>query len=155
MARPKQRLRARIDVWNGVTDDLDAKVRVCPSPEQVARLWDSHHGWEAVLERWGWLGKWALEKLAADGRRLIRAKAGAPLTGPRRSTTPEQDQAAFEVVMRLGVHRAMRETGLGQTVLYRLLRERGVTEAPRLSQEERNRASREGLARAKAARAAA
>lgn len=154
MGRPKQRLHARIDDCHAVSDDLDARVRVRPTPEQVARLWDSHHEWEAVLERWGWLGRWSLERMAADGRRILRAKAGAPLKGARRSTTAEQDDAAFAIVMRLGVHRAM-ETGLRQTVLYRLLRKRGVTEAPRLAKEERNRASREGLARQRAARDAA
>jgi hypothetical protein len=75
--------------------------------------------------------------------------------GPRRSTTPEQEAEAFAIVKREGVHRAMRLTGLGDTVLYRILRERGIVEVPRLSAEERIRATRERTARYHAGRAAA
>lgn len=146
----------RIDDFNNVSEDLDGRVRVRPSPEQVARLWDSHHGWEACLERWGWIGRWSLEHMAVQGRRLIRAKAGQDQSrSSRRRTTPEQEAAAYEAIQRLGVCRAAEATGLSIAVIYRILRERGVEQSPRLPAGERARATREGMAKAKAARAAA
>lgn len=108
------------------------------------------------MERWGWVGKWGLERMAVDGRKILRAKAGTDIVrGHGRRTTPEQEAEAFAIAMREGVHRASQATGLGPTILYRILRERGVTEATRVSAEERSRVTREGLARAKARRAAA
>ncbi len=147
----------RIDDCNAVSDDLDGRVRVRPSPEQVARLWDSpQHGWEACLERWSWIGRWSLEHMAVQGRRLIRAKAGESQSrSSRRQTTPEQEAAAYEVIQRLGVCRAAAETGMSIAVIYRILRERGVDQSPRLPAGERARATREGMAKARAARAAA
>jgi len=146
----------RIDDCHAVADDLEGKVRVRPSPEQVARLWDSHHGWEAVMERWGWIGRWSLEHMAVQGRRLIRARVGdTTARSTRRATTPEQDAAAYEAIQRMGVCRAAEATGLSIAVIYRLLRERGVEQSPVLPAGERARATREGMARARAARAAA
>ena len=151
MSRPR---RSTAEAVHQVSEDLDSKVYKRPSPETVARIWDDY-GPENACERWAWLGRWALEKLASDGRRLQRAAAGRPVRGHARTTTPEQEQAAFEAVMQHGVHRAQRVTGLGQTVLYRILPERGVAEGPRLSAEERRRAVSDGIARGHASRRAA
>jgi hypothetical protein len=146
----------RLDDCHAVVDDLEGKVRVRPSPEAVARLWDSHHGWEACVERWGWIGRWSLEHLAMQGRQLLRARAGdTSARGKRRRTTPEQDAAAFDAIQRMGVCRAAKATGLSIAVIYRVLRERGVEQSPVLPAGERSRATREGMARARAARAAA
>ena len=108
------------------------------------------------MERWGWIGRWSLEHMAVQGRRLIRAKAGQDQSrSSRRRTTPEQEAAAYEAIQRLGVCRAAEATGLSIAVIYRILRERGVEQSPRLPAGERARATREGMAKAKAARAAA
>jgi len=94
--------------------------------------------------------------MAVQGRRLIRARAGESQSrSSRRQTTPEMDAAVFDVIQRLGVCRAAEATGLSIAVIYRILRERGVEQSPRLPAGERARATREGMARAKAARAAA
>lgn len=135
--------------------EIDASCYVRPSVEQVARLWD-FHGWEACTERWAWLGRSALERMAADGRRVARAKAGeAAVRNARRKTTVEQENAICELAMREGVHRASLAHGLRSTLVYRLLRERGVTVMPRLSDEERRRQRIDSMAKARAARAAA
>lgn len=154
MSRPHQRPRLSIDECQATKcSEIDAACYVRSSVEQVARLWDSY-GWETCVERWSWLGRWALERMAADGRRVLRAKAGevAPRSA-KRKTTPEQEDAIFAMAMREGVHRASLAHGLRSTLVYRLMR--GVTEMPRLSAEERLRQRAAGMAKARAARAAA
>jgi hypothetical protein len=143
--------RTTTEAVHQVSDDIDARIYRRPSTELVARIWDSC-GPENACERWYWLGRWALERMATDGRRMRRAASGATVRGACRATTPEQEDAAFRAIQAHGVHRAQRVTGLGATVLYRILRERGVTQAPRLSGEERGRATREGIARVRAER---
>ncbi|MFY9293455.1 MAG: hypothetical protein WAP03_22550 [Methylorubrum rhodinum] len=155
MSRPV-RSRATLDeVGTVAVSEIDAACYVRPSVETVARLWDSH-GWEACTERWSWLGRWAIERMAADGRRVMRAKAGqAPVRNARRKTSLAQEDAICDLAMREGVHRASLAHGLRSTHVYRLLRERGVTEMPRLSAEERLRIRTESMAAARAAKVAA
>lgn len=155
MSRPVRTRATLDDVGTVAVSDLDAACYVRPSVETVARLWDSH-GWEACTERWSWLGRWALERMASDGRRVMRAKAGeVPVRNARRKTTVEQENEICALAMREGVHRASLAHGLRSTQVYTLLRERGVTEMPRLSAEERLRQRAAGMAKARAARAAA
>lgn len=155
MPRPVRTRATLDDVGTVAVSDLDAACYVRPSVETVARLWDSH-GWEACVERWAWLGRWALERMASDGRRVLRARAGeAPTRNARRKTTVEQEEVIVATAMREGVHRASQAHGLRSTFVYRLLRERGVTEMPKLSTEERLRLNTASMARARAARRAA
>lgn len=156
MSRRQIRPRGSLDeVGATACSELDASCYVRPSVEQVARLWDSH-GWEACVERWSWLGRWALERMAADGRSVMRAKAGeVALRSAKRKTTVEQEDEICAMAMREGVHRASMAHGVRSTLVYRLLRERGVTEMPRLSAEERLRLNTASMAAARAARAAA
>lgn len=156
MARPHQRPRLSIDECQATAcSEIDASCYVRPSVETVAKLWDSH-GWEACVECWSWLGRWAIERMAADGRRVIRARAGEDaVRSAKRKTTVEQEDAICAMAMREGVHRASMAHGLRSTLVYRLVRERGVTEMPRLSAEERLRLNTASMAAARAARAAA
>ncbi|GAB6843007.1 hypothetical protein HNR00_003073 [Methylorubrum rhodinum] len=155
MSRPV-RTRANLDeVGTTAVSEIDAACRIRPSVETVARLWDSH-GWEACTERWSWLGRWAIERMAADGRRVLRARAGeVPVRNARRKTTVAQEEVIVATAMREGVHRAAMRHGLRSTTVYRLLRERGVTEMPTLSAEERQRQRIDSMAKARAAKVAA
>lgn len=155
MSRPV-RTRANLDdVGAHAVSEVDAACYVRPSVETVARLWDSH-GWEACVERWAWLGRWAVERMAADGRRVMRARAGeAPARDPRRKTTIEPENAICALAMKEGVHRASLAHGLRSTLVYKLLRERGVTEMPRMPDEGCRGQRAEGMAKARAARRAA
>lgn len=53
------------------TYDWNLAVYNRPSPEAVAGL-ELSHGFDACLERWGWLSEHMLRKLARKGRRLRR-----------------------------------------------------------------------------------
>lgn len=155
MSRPVRPRGSLDEVGTTKCSEIDAACYVRPSVETVAKLWESH-GWEACTERWAWLGRWALERMAADGRRVMRARAGeAPVRNAKRKTTPEQEEAICAMAMAQGVHRASMAHGLRSTLVYRLLRERGVTEMPRLSAEERFRLNTASMAAARAARRAA
>ncbi|SEO94727.1 hypothetical protein SAMN04487843_105141 [Methylobacterium sp. ap11] len=152
MGRPVRPRGSLDEVGTTACSEIDAACYVRPSVETVARLWDSH-GWEACVERWAWLGRSAIERMAADGRRVLRARAGeAPTRNVRRKTTVEQEEAICAMAMAQGVHRASMAHGLRSTFVYRLLRERGVTEMPRLSTEERLRLNTASMAAARAAR---
>lgn len=143
------------DVGSVAVSEIDASCYVRPSVETVARLWDSH-GWEACVERWAWLGRWAIERMAADGRRVMRARAGeAPVRNARRKTSVSQEEAICAFAMAHGVHRAAMAHGLRSTFIYRLLRERGVTVMPKMPDEERARQRAAGMAKARAAKVAA
>ncbi len=48
-------------------------------------------------------------------------------------TTPAQEAEAFAIAMREGVHRASQRRGSAPRSSNRILRERGVTEATRIS----------------------
>lgn len=100
-------------------------VYVRPRPEVVAEVWDWSSP-EAACERWFWVPRSHLAKIATEGRHLIARRAGIPVrTSAARSTTPEQDIEVIEAVRRIGsIWRAAQETGLKLGVVRRILRER-------------------------------
>ena len=104
-------------------EDLYAR----PSAKLVASVWDEK-GWEAACERWFWLGKWTLQRLAVEGRAEARKSAGAAsIRGYHRSTTPEQEAEAVAAVLRLGtIDAACAALGLHYTTVRRALNEAGV-----------------------------
>jgi hypothetical protein len=125
-----------------------------PDPVKVAKIFDSPaYGRAAAFERWSWLSHGAVEKIAQEGREILRGKAGGPIQrGPRRRTTPEQEEAAIAKVFELGgVGRASKATGLTYTFILTLLRERGITDYPKVPGSERGRLAAEGRARKAAA----
>lgn len=125
-----------------------------PDPVKVAKIFDSPaYGRAAAFERWSWLSHGAVEKIAQEGREILRGKAGGPIKrGPRRRTTPEQEEAAIAKVFELGgVGRASKATGLTYTFILTLLRERGITDYPKVPGSERGRLAAEGRARKAAA----
>lgn len=110
----------------------DEDIYVRPSARLVAKVWDDC-GEHAVLERWFWLGKWTLQRLAVEGRAEARkAQGAAPIRGFHRSTTPEQEAEAVAAVLRLGtIDAACAATGLHYTTVRRALTEACV-EPPRV-----------------------
>jgi hypothetical protein len=118
-------------------DAIDANVRIRPAPERVLSLVESH-GMPAAVERWSWIRREGLAKLAAKGREDRRAMAGEVL--PCRRTTPAEEEATIKAVYRLGsVHAAAIETGRPYTTIMTYLRERGIRDYPKVSHSERGR----------------
>lgn len=111
-------------------EDLYAR----PSAKLVAHVWDEK-GWEAACERWFWLGRWTLQRMAVEGRAEARRVAGAaPIRGYHRTMTPEAEAVA--AVLRLGtIDAACAATGLHYTTVRRAMREAGV-EPPRVDRRD-------------------
>ncbi len=114
----------------------DEDIYVRPSARLVARVWDDC-GEHAACERWFWLGKWTLQRMAVEGRAEARKVTGAtPIRGYHRSTTPEQEAEGVAAVLRLGtIDAACAETGLHYTTVRRAMRERGV-QPPRVDRRD-------------------
>lgn len=131
----------------------DEHLYTRPSARLVAQVWDEK-GWEAAVERWFWIGRWSLQRLAVEGRAEARKATGAePVRGHNRGTTPEQEARAVEAVVGLGTIKAACEaTGLHYTVVRRAMRDAGV-EPPRV--DRRAVALRGAATRRENARAAA
>jgi hypothetical protein len=94
------------------------------------------YGWENACERWHWIPRTCLEKIAGEGRRVLRAAAG--IQQPRsllRTTSAEEDARIVAVAMERGIEIARRETGRSYAVVVRALREAGVT-APKIDRRE-------------------
>ncbi|MEH3146471.1 MAG: hypothetical protein PGN34_14225 [Methylobacterium frigidaeris] len=133
-------------------DSPPLSVYQAPDPVAVARLVESH-GMDAASDRFFWLSREGVGKLAQHGREILRGRTGRPIParGRRRATTPEQEANGIAEVLRQGsVHRAAKATGISHSLLRTLLVERGIP-VPRLSREERVRAVLAGQARAAAA----
>ncbi|MGU3362300.1 hypothetical protein ACLBWX_18390 [Methylobacterium sp. M6A4_1b] len=107
-------------------DSHDLFVR--PVATMVAQVWDDA-GWENACERWYWVPRTHLAKIATEGRQILQRQAGVPCRSSKaRSTTPEQDARVIEAVRRLGsVWHAANEHGLKLGVVHRILRENGIT----------------------------
>lgn len=122
------------------TSACDVYIR--PRPTVVAQVLDEN-GIENALERWHWIPRSCLEKIAGEGRRELRASAGLPQ--PRsllRTTTEAEDARIVAVAMREGIEVARRETGRSYAVVVRALREAGVT-APKIDRHEVSRRAAE------------
>lgn len=131
--------------------DIEVALFTRPAPELVAQIWDDY-GIEAAAERWFWLGRWNLQKMAVTGRAILRARAGQPqVRGHNRSTSPEEEAELVALCLRLGsVERACEQTGRNYATLTRVLREAGVTppRTPRVEVARRSAATKRARAAA-------
>ncbi len=110
-----------------------------PTPAEALQILEGY-GMDACLGRWPFLTANAISKIAEAGRDEQRAKAGIIVRTRRRTTTPELEEAAIADVFALGaVSRAAEKHGLTYTLVLKLLRERGVTDYPRVSGAEKMR----------------
>lgn len=111
-----------------------------PDPIMVAKL-IATHGVDAARGRWFWLQPCTLGHLASLGRQRLRYADGTASTAPRhrrRPTTHEQEEAVVADVYALGgVRAAARQHGLHDAFVITLLRERSLTDYPRMSAMER------------------
>lgn len=106
------------------TSPMDVYVR--PRPEVVAQVMDAN-GIDNAHERWFWILKTCLERIACEERRALRAAAG--IEQPRsllRTTSAEDDARIVAVAVREGIEVARCETGHSYAVVTRALREAGV-----------------------------
>ncbi|KZB99700.1 hypothetical protein AU375_03988 [Methylobacterium radiotolerans] len=121
------------------TSSVDLLAYERPSPAKALQILEGY-GMDACLGRWPFLTANAISKIAEAGRDEQRAKAGIIVRTRRRTTTPEQEEAAIADVFALGaVSRAAEKHGLTYTLVLKLLRERGITDYPRVSGVEKMR----------------
>lgn len=110
-----------------------------PSPAKALQILEGY-GMDACLGRWPFLTANAISKIAEAGRAERHAKAGIIVRTRRRKTSPEQEEAAIAEVFALGaVSRAAEKHGVPYTTVLKFLRERGITDYPRVSGAEKMR----------------
>ncbi|MGE7157412.1 hypothetical protein ACQKJ1_27295 [Methylorubrum rhodesianum] len=129
------------------TDSVDMLAYERPSPEK-AHFIATYYGMDAALERWPFLTANAISKIVQVHNENERARTGVLVRPSRRTTTPEQEEAAIKAVFELGSpSRASKATGLTYTLILTLLRERGISDYPKVPGSERGRLSAEAKAR--------
>ncbi|WP_298961467.1 hypothetical protein [uncultured Methylobacterium sp.] len=110
---------------------IDAEIHIDPDPLKVYALVISH-GIEAAFERWGWLPKPAIGRLAERGRATVQG--GRSAVNTRRTQTPAQEREIVAAVVELGgVDYAARSHGVSATLVTKLLVEHGHSTWPRAS----------------------
>lgn len=110
---------------------IDAEIHIDPDPVRVYRLVLSH-GVDAAFERWGWLPKAAVGRLAERGRAAVQG--GRSPTNTRRAQTPAQEREIVSAVHELGgVDYAARVHGVSAALVTKLLVEHGHSSWPRAS----------------------
>ncbi|MFF9551160.1 MULTISPECIES: hypothetical protein [Methylobacterium] len=114
-----------------------------PSPAKALAILEGY-GMDACLGRWPFLTANAISKIVEAGRAERNAKSGIIVRTRRRTTTPEQEEAAIADVFALGaVSRAAEKHGVPYTAVLKFLRERGITDYPRVSGVEKMRLARQ------------
>jgi len=112
-----------------------------PDPVKVAQITASH-GADAAQARWHWVPAASLHYIAAEGRRILNARAGVIIRTRKRSITVAQEDALVATVMAGGgTSQAALQYGVSEMLVRSVLQERGITEWPRVSYVERALAS--------------
>ena len=114
-----------------VEQQLDAEIHVSPDPVRVFQLACSH-GIEACHERWGWLPKISVGRLAERGRATV--EGGRSAGNVRRTQTAHEEREIVAAVFTLGgVGYAARAHGISDGLVLKLLVEHGHSHWPRAS----------------------
>lgn len=130
---------------------MTAALHVRPDPVRVYRQSVSH-GYESCRGRWWWMSKSDLGRMIAQGRAITVGERSAKV---RRNLSPAQEEEVVAVALELGgVLYAAEATGIPESMVRTLLRERGL-DYPRATRTRANiEAARARVAAYRARRAA-
>lgn len=133
-----------------ITDTVDMLAYERPAPAKAAFI-VHNYGMEAARERWPFLTAHSIFKIVQTHNENQRAATGDRSRGPRRTTPLDQEDEAVRQVFALGSpSRAAKATGLSYSLVMTVLRERGISDYPRVGGSERGRLAAETRARRQA-----